>query len=1837
MQTIHMAVRQLRLALMEYIEATYHISSPALIAQRKALLNSPGVIFQIPYLESTPRYKAGATFSELGGLPPAALKVFEALSSTTGGVPRLLYDPPYLHQAQTLQHSLSEKSNVVIMTGTGSGKTESFLMPILGKLANEAATKPTSFAGQPAVRALVLYPMNALVNDQLGRLRGLFGDARVRDLFMGWAGRPPRFARYTSRTPYAGVRVASKDTTKLAAFEKFYAGIQRLITDGDDAEKQRAKRLLAELQQRGKWPAKPDIAAWYGEKGSRWQDPQTGDFRRAITLPDDSELVTRHEVQAAPPDLLVTNYSMLEYMLMRPVERPIFDATCDWLRSNPDERFLVVLDEAHLYRGAAGAEVGLLLRRLRDRLGATDSQFQVICATASFSNPESARRFGAQLSGLPENTFVSITGTLHLASEDGTGGQSDIDALRTIELEKFYEANTDKEKLGAIREFLQYRGVEVIDAPESTLFRALCDFAPLKLLINSTMKEAMPIASLAEIIFPGASQPEADQALTALLALGSVARPNKQSSGLLPCRIHNFFRGLPGLWICLDTDCSEVSAENKNAIGGQLFSQPRTRCRCGARVFELFTCRNCGTAYARAYTDDVDSPRALWAEPGEHLFMGDDDTRSLFPIDLLLESPLDELAEPVDLDVETGRLNPNVLGPRTRTVFLRGVRTSDVNEDGQPRSKFEERGKFNPCGVCGKTAGYGRSPVQDHQTKGDEPFQALVARQLQIQPPSSPRPTQFAPLQGRKVLAFSDSRQVAARLAPKLQTLSVRDSLRPLIAWGFRKLQGSERILPNLNLDDLYLAVLLASNELGVRLRPEMKASESFEAEEMVGKAVRDAVTNTREGLLQVWMDVRGERPPEALLDSIVTAVRDKYLGFEALALGSIVERRRHSEEIAGLPDIVGIAENPSEKSELVRAWIRCWSNKGFWLNGMPGQWWREKVQGDSGKFPKAMSLIIRDTKARAEFAKVWLPILLSRFTKDMSGIRQLSGSELSLQFDGYWVQCAICKSVHRPMRRVAHCIDCGRDAIRQLDPDVDAVFLARKGFYRNPVLASLANPPAKPMALIAAEHTAQLNAPQSEDVFSKAEENELLFQDVDISGISDGRGATAVDVLSSTTTMEVGIDIGELSGVALRNMPPGRSNYQQRAGRAGRRGSAVATVVAFGSADSHDEHFFSTPALMITGPVIDPKLTLSNIEIVRRHIRAFLLQNYHQSRIQGTDRNLSHDLFSVLGTVSGFRDRESLLNRHDFAGWLSENESRLRLRVDSWIPHELAAADRAGLLDEMRTDCLTAIDQAIDYVEPENVDTPSEPHDNDEPDSENEEDTSVAGRGSDQLLGRLLYRGILPRYAFPTDVATFHVFDVNRSSRFKAVMRFVPSQGLPVALSQYAPGKQVWIAGKCYTSGAIYSTMPSDRFSAWQDRRIYMECSACGFARTYLVEEANRGEIKDCEACGGMGTFGPARYWLRPPGFAHPVDVEEVTSPETMPDVSYATRAKLTMPTPDDGGRWTRLNDRLRTLSVRQHLLVSNTGPDDEGYTYCVKCGRIESSVERDPKILGGHRKPYPSSESERVCDGVTPSKHLVLGTDFITDIALFSLRVATPLKLRPGHSSTIVALRTLSEAVAQAACLLLEVEAGELLAEFRPALTPDGKEGLEAEIFLYDALPGGAGFSTQVAARGIELLQGALHLMKTCPENCDASCYRCLRSFKNKFEHRLLDRHVGAQLLEYLLDGNPTEFSEERVQESTSLLFADLQRMGASIQFSRDAGISESGVIAPILAKRADDEVCIVALSAPLTTDYPADRLIARYSENGGAIPVLVVNELTVRANLPAATRQVLAQLGE
>ena len=1850
--TISGTIDEIRNALRDYIEAAYHIGNEEVVRDRSALLEQPGVIFQVPYIESTPRYRSGTPFRDLG-LPAAAADLLHGMAHRDDGS-ALLHDPPYDHQGKALTVALNDKRSLVVTTGTGSGKTESFLLPILGKLAIEAATRPESFA-VPSLRAIVLYPMNALVNDQLGRLRLLLGDPGVSAAFNRWAGRPARFARYTSRTLYPGVRTSEKDQTRLRPLGQFYVDLlEKAASEPSDAQ-DAAATLIATLRARGKWPAKPDLARWYGKPGTRWQNADD-EFIRAVMLPGDPELLTRHEVLAAPPDVLVTNYSMLEYMLMRPLERPIFDVTRRWLAENPGERLLLVIDEAHLYRGAAGAEVGLLLRRLRARLGIAADRLQVICTSASFGDPTLANGFAAQLSGKRADDFETVPGDLALRPNEAQGAADDARILAALDIDGFSDADDDGVKHALVEPFLKFRNAPESASLPQALFGALADYAPMSLLVNLTMQAAQRLDDLGRRIFPVVDKELADRALTALISLGSAAKWEPNEPSLLPCRIHSFFRGLPGLWACIDPECPDVAAGSGRPVG-RIYAQPQDTCGCGARVFELFTCRSCGAAYARAYTDDLAHPNYLWSEPGERFLTAGGLVTELLPLDLCLEEPIRDLAEPFQLDLVTGRLNPWAPGDRTRQVFLKRDRSGNAApaaDDGEDDSQTLEgaAGEFKPCGVCEQFAGYGRSSVQDHQTKGDQPFQALVARQIQVQPASQPY-TDFAPLRGRKVLTFSDSRQTAARLAPNLQTYSMQDVLRPLILVGMKDLRRVDTVRNSLSLEDLFLAVLIAARSLRVRLRPELRAGESLDAQREVNRLIRQGEISDPSVMLDLVMGLRTEAPPQSLLRGIVRTITDRYYGLQSLGLASFAEREGlRSQLLERLPAIAGVASDDAEKLALVRAWLNQWSVPGIWFANMPQAWWQAKdgVRSHRGRFA-AITRWLPSPASRREFDRRWLPILLELFCESVDGGKyRMRARNLSLDMDGEWAYCQTCRTTQRPFPGISRCVNCGRDRVRTVDPSTDPVFAARKAYYRGSSIRAMREPPESPMAIIAAEHTAQLNTAQADEVFSKSEEHELLFQDVDLGPTMPGQSRTAIDVLSSTTTMEVGIDIGVLSGVALRNMPPARSNYQQRSGRAGRRGNAVATVIAFGSADSHDEHYFSEPDAMVRGPVSDPLLTLDNPEIARRHLTAFLLQRYHYERLPEIAPEAQRQLFEVLGTVPDFRKDTSVLNRRDFEDWLRISQLSLASEADDWLPHELGIADRAGLLAGIVDDTLAAIDNALDIDDaPPNdgvnhdnaaildsgADAPIDAtDDNAELPSEPGEEKTDASRAARNLLDRLLYRGVLPRYAFPTDVVSFYVFNRNESTRFRPVFEYSPSQGLPIALTQYAPGKEVWVDGKLWTAGALYSPMRSELYNGWQERRLYFECSVCHYARTETYTTAERGETRACPACGNGGKFGPARNWMRPPGFAHPVTVDEGTSPDDSPARSYATRAKLIAGEPADDSSWSPLTARLREHYTRTYLLVTNTGPRQEGYSYCTRCGLIEPTAIPTGRTGAPHPKPYPDIRDPE-CPGGASTRGLVLGTDFVSDVLLVSIQVEEPLTLRPGYRTTDVALRTISEALTMAATNMLEIEPGELQAEYRPALTQLGHEGLEAEIYLYDTLSGGAGFARRAGELGRGLFEKALELLETCPSNCDRSCYRCLRSFRNRFEHDLLDRHLGASLLRYVLFDEAPQVDPGRAEAAANRLFIDLVRQeDHGVRFERDAAVEVPGIgsiTAPILAVSSAGTF-IVALHGPLTPGVPIDRALIEAMEFGDTVSVVLIDELVVSRNLPEASRSTM-----
>ena len=392
-------------------------------------------------LEPLPEYKAGSLVkdldqSDLPGLSASAIEAFKALVSEALVPDKFAL---YLHQQKMLKHSLSGK-HAVVVTGTGSGKTESFLLPVLAQILREACSPKKRWAepsdlnaprwteeslpkwsdtaselrGEsraPAVRALILYPMNALVEDQISRLRAALDSDKARSaLDKHLAGNRIRFGRYNGLTPVSGHPVIGNGTggseSNLSKRTELRNKLKAAIKQSEDLDKKivSLERLISR-----------STAQHDDEELTRLRHELDRLIEQRYFIPrvnvDSAEMFHRWEMQRSPPDILITNTSMLSIMLMRR-EHPdyledrsdadIFETTREWLK-DPDNVFQLVIDELHLYRGADGTEVAYLIRLFLARLGldATSSQLRILASSASLDgSDDSSYEFLGAMFGL---------------------------------------------------------------------------------------------------------------------------------------------------------------------------------------------------------------------------------------------------------------------------------------------------------------------------------------------------------------------------------------------------------------------------------------------------------------------------------------------------------------------------------------------------------------------------------------------------------------------------------------------------------------------------------------------------------------------------------------------------------------------------------------------------------------------------------------------------------------------------------------------------------------------------------------------------------------------------------------------------------------------------------------------------------------------------------------------------------------------------------------------------------------------------------------------------------------------------------------------------------------------------------------------------------------------------------------------------------------------------------------------------------------------------------------------------------------------------------------------
>lgn len=510
----------------------------------------------------------------------------------------------------------------------------------------------------------------------------------------------------------------------------------------------------------------------------------------------------------------------------------------------------------------------------------------------------------------------------------------------------------------------------------------------------------------------------------------------------------------------------------------------------------------------------------------------------------------------------------------------------------------------------------------------------------------------------------------------------------------------------------------------------------------------------------------------------------------------------------------------------------------------------------------------------------------------------------------------------------------------------------------------------------------------------------------------------------------------------------------------------------------------------------------------------------------------------------------------------------------------------------------------------------------------ERAEDAPDGGLDPEKLLDRLFDRGVLPRYAFPTDVVTFHVFDRNASTERKAEIRYSPQLGLNQALSSYAPGREVWVNGERHYSFAIWTPFNRrDCWQAWFGMKVYFECDRCGYARVeQRSDEHYVGQVLDCPACGTAGSLGVGTRWFRPPGFAHPVDVDAELPLEDSPIPTRPTRAKLSAPFTDSGppesAEHAANGAGYEVWTAKQRLVLTNTGSHDQmkpGFLYCPRCGRAEpNGWEAGRFRQGGHPRPNPDHHPHGASCNGTPTV-VVLGNEFETDIALFRFQLGEAVTLPPGSTVAKIVLTTVAEALASASAKLLDIEESDIGAEFRVAMTSGGRTGRHVEVYLYDLTPGGAGFVRTAVDEPRRLFETALGRLESC--SCTHSCYECLRSYKNKWDHKYLDRKLGAAFIRHAVLGEHPTISADDDSQLLRALQVALEEAG------HDVVALDGGLRLPALADR------VVVLGHPMTRGEAGSvNGRARVSEGGQHV---VVDQLLVDRALPAALKEATGAL--
>ena len=1798
-----------------YMRTAYGTKYDTVEAERRALFEAPfddnaQSFHRLPWLEALPRYQnIGKKLTDLPsgslGWTDEVVCDLDSFCKSSG----FLSDDFFVYTHQRDMLALAGRGmDGVVTSGTGSGKTESFLLPLFAKILDESRSwapgisdgrnrwwqnrENNTFVQQregearpAAVRALVLYPMNALVEDQLARMRKALDSKEARKwLDENRNGNRIYFGRYNGSTP------GSWRDVNLAP------------------EKRKVDELASEMQ---------NIADTMRSLYQSADDPQNASQRKELLklIPmfpgvETAEMRSRWDMQESPPDILITNFSMLSIMLMRENERRIISKTRAWLESDPNNVFHLILDELHLYRGTAGAEVAGLVRLLLAQLGlsADSKQLRILCSSASFGDISQAKSFLKDFFGRDFDGASIVSGERLMPLPKSKN-------LNCSLFKAFAESNHE-EPIQSLDRLASQMG---LNFQTGDGYKAL--FLPLSLggvaLADSLVFAmngpdglvARKSSDISEVLFPDSVTPE--EGLLALQGLVDarvmldaviakldlpVSDPIRQVASF---RLHGLLSLPSGLWACACPEC--IPAENRSKADsemrplGEISAREHHVCSNGHPAYQVLYCECCGETYLAGYAKDGRFSATFpdLAKVPSRKSSSDIEEMSNGQLTIVYVGDLGPTQQ-VDHRLCDGSKKQ---GTKTWKKYFFDSMTGRLSVEPEPGliavmshmydgSKKDYYSLPSECLSC-------RSDYRHKMRKSPlRTFRATAGRAslMQARKLFNILNTTNSDIPKSSLVVFSDSKEEAARIANEIERVHHQDLFRAvLVQAALRHKKARDiraQVMAYVQDDDAHAVLRESLLLLYGKAELVIPAIDALDDIKVKISSSKEGVKSRGESELQSFISRLPSPGVEFVpLASLIPDLIRRFVAMGVNPLGSSVDYAVINNSFWAEYFNSALTLAAAEKCSLFR-YLNSRSSEGSqdadvsrrigglivtsFLSslayssetsgvgtimpvglikgegaGRDLQVSDEIVKQLAGRLSippsNAQVLIISITRLLAESwqfededqdrdpaeslkkLKACCKTFIEAFSEKYHLDPELVFESCRAIFDNYVLPgWSLGLKVANDEDKVTVCRKCGR---RHLDLETSICTRANCGGLvassDTLTVGMLRNNNVYSSQYLKGEGVFRLHAEeltgQTDDQF----ERQRLFKGACFKGKNPDEAIfKKIDMLSVTTTMEVGVDIGDLSAVLLANMPPQRYNYQQRVGRAGRRGQAFSMALTICRSKSHEMFHFEAPEHMLTENPPAPFVTI-NLPVLRRIIAKCVLEDaFRGSYSKSTNGRQTNGEF---GTVADWLDPKNAVSVNEVKSKITHYDlEAIFTRFADWLNQD-------GKVGRNSREAITC------YVRGELV---------------NILDSKAQGwhNRTDYFSDVLSQRGILPLFGMPTGSRELiQSASVTHREELPSI-----SSSTERSIIEFAPGAQKTKDKRVYTSvgftpqlnvrrqgrgyqidalGELWSNPPTDM----------CHCDDCSYSSIITVDPAS---VTNCQQCGAtidserfrvFKAATPAAYRT---SFGPPDDAKDGGSVRSGNPVTVALLSS-------DRNTACFLNS---TMNSHTGSVVSfNFGPDGDGFKGSVssdsfsRLGNQWLAAGYTFKDSSGRRRPPLAVAAGGV-------ESIVLKAETHTDVVVF-----TPTSVPEGLRLSMIVKEDWEEvagmrrkvdgaatrgAVYSASYLLkksgeyrmqlLEGELGVCNVEQLPESAPG--------MMLYDTLTNGAGFCAKISENPVPFFEEVIAggLWKIFSEghhgkgnlSCQTSCPKCIANHSNHPYHPILDWRLGTDFMRVMMD---------------------------------------------------------------------------------------------------------------